>query len=225
MKIVNSTENYSFLTTNRLVAAKTNIGELIADSANLNNVTVTGLLKTGDFHANGNIYLNGPCIASDHVILRGGYGATSLTISSNYTLTDSDSGKHILLENISEGPIEIQLPSTSNMPPDGDLMYKLTVGPNVNYPINIIASVGDIIQGSIIEGSGTASNFNAAAEITLNPEIAVNGDTVTLRIHPNVRTTYVHGFTQHAKAFELKFEEAFEGYGEGFENDAGDAIE
>jgi hypothetical protein len=198
MKIVNSTENYSFLTTNRLVAAKTNIGELIADSANLNNVTVTGLLKTGDFHA------NGPFTANDRVIMCGGYGAQSLTISSNYTLTDSDSGKHILLENISEGPIEIQLPSTSNMPPDGDLMYKLTVGPNVNYPINIIASVGDIIQGSIIEGSGTASNFNAAAEITLNPEIAVNGDTVTLRIHPNVGTAYLHGSTQHAKAFELK---------------------
>ena len=188
MQIVNSTERYTNLTTNRLAAVSTNFGKLVADSATMNNVTVTGLIETVDV------------MASGIITARGGIGAQSVTIQSNYSIGPSDRGKHFVLENTSGSAIEVRLPLTSDMPPDGDGKYHFTVGPNVLDRINISANGGDLIYGLVTEGAGTSTHFEGTSQLTVDPSFSVHGDTMIFRAVPKYSAHYVHGSAKNPGA-------------------------
>ncbi len=226
MQIVNSTERYTNLTTNRLAAVSSNLGQLVADSATVNgdfnsngnffadsatvnNVTVTGLIETldlnangtlnvnGDFNSNGNFFANGSAQMNGMVRANGGFLTQSAVIQSNYNLTGADSNTHFVLENVTGSPIEARLPPTSSV---SGGVYHFTVGDNVTDPIIIKTVGGDVIHGLVLEGTGTSTNFNGANQVTVTPGVAEHGDKFEVRSTP--QGTYIgSGIAKNTMAF------------------------
>tara|TARA_B110001452_G_C15062945_1_gene371003 strand:- start:25 stop:633 length:609 start_codon:yes stop_codon:yes gene_type:complete len=200
MQIINSTERYTNLTTNRLSAASTDVDKLVANIAKMDKLTVNTAemteLTVGDVLTSNNVFVsNGPCLAL------GGLTTSTVRIEENYNILPSYSGKHNVIANNTGAAMEIRLTPTADMSMEDDVTYHFTIGKGgINDLVTIVTDGVDTIVGTSRDGAGTAVYFNNTNVITIQPGSAVPGDVIYFRVDPTDHVYFIVGLSKNPGA-------------------------
>ena len=180
MQIVNSTERYTNLTTNRLAA-----GTITA------NGTITAI---GSLFSENNLHSNGL------LLIKEGFITSRVKISGDYTISQTDSGKIMVVNNNTGAPTDISLPQSNTLVGlDTTLILRFKMGGNVNQNVTFTTSGGDTIKGTILDGAGTSVYINNNL-VTANFGNIAEGDEVNFTVDSS-GVYYCTGITKNAGAF------------------------
>lgn len=225
MKIVNSTENYSILNTNRLNASEALINKLAVSTDMLiegdldvqgsvaiaGDLGVTGLINasnintSGIFTANGLANFNGPMTANGTLTAAGtfsspgGYYTNNVQISSDYNITATDAGQHIEVSNPNPFDTTLVLPDIASLP--GVVSLYFNVRDLATNNILLVPSGGDTFQGTVLNGLGGGLSFNSDGQMVIDQTAAVEGDTLTVRSNSGSYKWIVEGRSRNPNAF------------------------
>lgn len=174
MQIVNSTERYTNLTTNRLAAG---------------TITASGpLFSENNLHSNGLL------------LIKEGFITSRVKISGDYTISQTDSGKNMVVNNNTGAPTEITLPDSNTLVgSDTTLILRFKMGGNINENVKFITNGVDTIKGTIPDGAGTSVYINNI-EVTADNTKIEEGDEINFTIDSS-GVYYCTGITRVASAF------------------------
>ena len=170
MQIYNSTERYTDLSTNRLSAANTNLGVLVADEVLMKNLTVTGTAFSEQ-----------------------GWQRPSVVYGDSFKLGPEHSSKTIYLRSPAAGT-EIKL-STVQECNVADWMCEWEIYfYDVTNDVTFTTATGETISGRWCSNSGTAESVSGSGPSAVTYSAAQHTDGSKLRIthHPGGFSIWAH---------------------------------
>lgn len=167
MKIVNSTENYTTLNTNKFTA---------------NNV-IANLLVSNNLSIVENSFLNGNLTVNQNLGVLGGTFSSYNILKGpdTYEATVSDGGKHQLLSNSSGVEWTYYLPSIESLNEVAiELSFTVATSPNNSIFIEVAPGSSDTIDGRLLGADGGNAHFVSTGTMSIFTT-AIEGDFVILK--------------------------------------------